>query len=92
MLLALSHFISDYRVPPNKELYRDLPGKLQHQYNFLAECYPPTEGLDNAFRHVMKLLTGIKGHSDEENAKRWLVQNILDYIKFSIVYASRIIG
>lgn len=42
MLLALSHFISDYRVPPRKELYRDLPGKLQQQYNFLVECYPAT--------------------------------------------------
>lgn len=73
-LLSLCHFISDYRVPPKKELYRDLPSKLQLQYNFITENEPPTPGLENSFRYVKQtLMVRIPGRADEQKAKKWLV-------------------
>ncbi len=40
----------------------------------------------------MMHITRIPGRADEEKAKKWLIAKILEYVNYSIVYASQLIA
>ncbi len=92
MLLAMKEFISDYKVPPNKAISRDLSLKLKPIVRFLKDCRPNSISMGSAIRYLKAQVIKIPTSMNESEAKQKLMEYIDSFIHLRIQLADEVIS
>jgi translation initiation factor eIF-2B subunit delta len=88
MLQAFTHVVRDFSPPLNESFSRSLTKRLSAQFDFLTSCRPHSITMGNAFVHLKQVVSKIAVDSNEEDARKLVLNTIDDFIKTSIVAAA----
>ncbi|KAJ2722180.1 hypothetical protein GGI07_003456, partial [Coemansia sp. Benny D115] len=92
VLAAFAQVISDYVSPPLTEVYRNLTQYVSTQISFLVHQRPMCIGMGNAIRWLKLEISKIPVEMKDEEAKRYLIKLIGEYVQERITVAGDFIA
>ncbi|DAZ97786.1 TPA: hypothetical protein N0F65_009532 [Lagenidium giganteum] len=92
MLTAFKDVIADYVTPPNKLLRRDLDKSLRPLIQYLIDCRPHCISMGNAIRSVRNIIATVSPDLNDEEAKKYIIAEIDEYIQSRILLPMKAIA
>ena len=91
MLQTFRQVIADYSTPQNNTLCRHLDSYLKPQINYLVSCRPISVSMGNAIRYLKMEIASIPVDMPEDDAKKYLDDRIVMFIRDRIFCAQTVI-
>jgi translation initiation factor eIF-2B subunit delta len=92
MLLVFKKVIQSYITPPGVALSRHLTTHLSHQISYINHARPLGVSQGNAIRWLKKLISALDPDLEENEAKKFLVQSVDQFVREKVTLADEVIA